>query len=572
LFVNGTLPEARIRTVPLSESRTTQMHYDDRLATVLRARIGGDAAARTQFRQLVDLLGTLPSEARGPVIDEAHVRLAELVAIIPAADQAKIIAGSGLRLRSPRLLAELAHGNPRVAGEALGIAQLSESEWLDLIPALPPTVRSLVRIRRDLGERVEELLARLGISGPGLPPAGTGVQVPANDVAGTEPGQTVEGIGAIVQRIEAYRKRKAAESEQPVRPEPAIAMPVQPLGAITFTCDESGRITWTNVAGPALTGLLLAVRDETGAAHPSPALIDAFRSRQPLRGVALSIDGAPAVAGQWQVDAVPQFDKFGRFAGYHGRLRRPAKPAKAVSAESGEADRIRQLLHELRTPVNAIQGFAEVIQQQLFGPTPHEYRAHAAAIAGDAARMLAGFDDLERLAKLASGAMSLEQGLCDFSEVIRTLSAQLNAHGAARSSGFSLIGSHAVLPVSLERSEAERLVWRLLATLAAASAPGETLAIELAQAGDRLTGTFALPAALALQPDIMHAAAPSNPGPLSTGMFGTGFALRLATSEARAAGGSLERREGLLVLDLPLAASTLTTPSDLHTQNQGLAV
>ena len=39
------------------------MYFDDRLATVLRARAGSERAARTQFRQLVDLLGTLPGYA-----------------------------------------------------------------------------------------------------------------------------------------------------------------------------------------------------------------------------------------------------------------------------------------------------------------------------------------------------------------------------------------------------------------------------------------------------------------------------------------------------------------------------
>ena len=33
------------------------MHFDDRLATVLRHRAAGERAAKTQFRQLLDLLG-----------------------------------------------------------------------------------------------------------------------------------------------------------------------------------------------------------------------------------------------------------------------------------------------------------------------------------------------------------------------------------------------------------------------------------------------------------------------------------------------------------------------------------
>ena len=42
------------------------MHFDDRLATVLRSAPSGEAMARVQYRQLLDLLGTLPVEAEGP--------------------------------------------------------------------------------------------------------------------------------------------------------------------------------------------------------------------------------------------------------------------------------------------------------------------------------------------------------------------------------------------------------------------------------------------------------------------------------------------------------------------------
>ena len=35
------------------------MQFDDRLATVLRTRADSDAILRTQFRQLLDLLGAM---------------------------------------------------------------------------------------------------------------------------------------------------------------------------------------------------------------------------------------------------------------------------------------------------------------------------------------------------------------------------------------------------------------------------------------------------------------------------------------------------------------------------------
>ena len=52
---------------------------------------------------------------------------------------------------------------------------------------------------------------------------------------------------------------------------------------------------------------------------------------------------------------------------------------------------------------------------------------------------------------------------------------------------------------------------------------------------------------------------------LSAGMFGTGFALRLAAAEAQAAGGSLERRGDKLRLSLP----GLTRPGAGHSQAGG---
>lgn len=59
------------------------MYFDDRLATVLRTGIGGDRALRTQFRQLLDLLGTLPDGADGPLVDAAFARLALLSKELP---------------------------------------------------------------------------------------------------------------------------------------------------------------------------------------------------------------------------------------------------------------------------------------------------------------------------------------------------------------------------------------------------------------------------------------------------------------------------------------------------------
>ena len=576
------------------------MHFDDRLGTVLRLSASGSAVQRIQYRQLLDLLGTSPAEARGEQLDAAYVRLAELAQKIPAANRAAMIRDSALRLRSPRLVAALAESEPAVAEAAVLQARLTQEEWLDLIPALPPAARPVLRQRRDLPGEVPALLARLGVTDRGLPPAEASIEPAAPEpaellaeadalpeaeaeAAGAEvvvlpprtaPAAQDSGIGAIVKRIEAYRRQRQVIDQVPANDSPRLPLgedhflevPEQ-VRAFDLACDAEGRICWADPGvAPMVLGLRLA-----GTALSAEFDLQ-MRRHQPLRAERLELNGAEAITGTWQLDAVPWFDPVtGRYLGYRGRMRRPAERAPVLPpVRDSEADRIRQMLHELRTPVNAIQGFAEVIQQQLFGPTPHEYRALAANIAGDAARMLSAFEELERLARLDSGAMELDEGETDLAAVIAATVDQLGAHTAQRGSGFALKSDAERLPVALARLEVERIVWRLTATLAGVAAPGEVLKLKLRQRDGMARLDLALPGVLARLDgdDLFRAAAGAIPQVVAAGVFGVGFALRLARAEARAAGGDLLRKDGKLRLTLPaVSAPGLTAGPANHTQD-----
>ena len=547
------------------------MRYDDRLATVLRLPVGGQAFARIQWRQLVDLLGTAPAEARGDNLDAAQVRLAELAGQLPAATRAAILRDPGLRLRSPRLVAGLAAGEPQVARAALSAAQLSEDQWRDLVPALPASARVQLAGRRDLPASARALLGRLGATGLSLPGETTPEPVPEPAAQpatrALETAAEITGIGAIVKRIEAFRRAREDAKLSPPDAETPPDSPRLPLGeeapapasaiaSFDFATDAAGRIVWAEPqVAPMVVGTPLSEQDDMAAA---------IARYQPIRAAALTLGGAAAIAGTWQTDAAPRFAPVGgRFIGHIGRCRR-ASGALPAAPSSSESDRLRQMLHELRTPVNAIQGFAEIIQQQLFGPTPHEYRALAAAIAGDAAHMLAGFEELERFARLDTGAMAPEAGQSDLAACINATTAQLSPHTAPREAGFRLehAGAHMV---ALVPAETERLCWRLLATLAAHLAPGEVLPLFLSHENAAEEVVLRLPAALAALDDaaLFHAAAspartmPARTAP-SAGMFGTGFALRLAATEAHAAGGNLRRKGEWLCMSLP----SLRTNSD----------
>jgi len=624
------------------------MQFDDRLATVLRHKASASAGARTQYRQLLDLLGR-PREGRDPsLLAAARLRLDSLADVISVRERAEIVREQGRRLNDPAMVAHFAEAEPDIACATLSTARLTEDEWLRLIPELPVRARGFLRLRRDLPENVEALLERLGVRDRALPlppspeplvetrpeqqapepaqerdedivdgeytevadepapepesepelepaPAPAPEPVAAPDRSGavaTAAGAVAAGmaathasspadtpaqpepqneIAALRQRIDAFQKaredRGRAAVQEPVADQTAPTLPFadastgqEELTGFGFATDTAGVIDWADsfAASRVLYLSLPSILPEEFS--------EAIERQQPLHGVDVTLEGGPAIAGAWVLDAQPRFSSpDGRFLGFAGGMRR------ALEAEEpgNQSDRLRQLLHELRTPVNAIQGFAEVIQQQVVGPVPHDYRALAAGIAGDSARMLAGFDDLERLSRLESGRLRPTGGDADLAAIFRQHLSQLLPLLQPRNAGFvaTLGGS---CRVDLAKPEAELLSWRILATLGSAAAPSEKLALtldhETGPEGNTAQFVADLPASLNGSEDIFAARGKPLSVAISAGPFGPGFALRLARAEARAIGGSLRRENRRLILTLP----ALTTQIPAATQAQGV--
>jgi two-component system OmpR family sensor kinase len=524
------------------------MQFDDRLATVLRSRAVSEQAARAQFRQLLDLLGSASEAPDRPLVKQAYARLAELEHALPAIEQAHIIREPGLRLRNLWLLSHLAERDPQPAAAALATARLGEDQWLILIPELTVTARGFLRHRRDLPETVSALLAKLGVGDLVLPKP---EPLPAGAVEAETSGAGAS-ISAVARRIEAFRRSRRIVSDE-IRPMvPAGDSAPTPrrneAGSCDFSTDAQGRVDWAEEGFDAvLVGLLLASEYRV-----DPDTISALRHHQPIEGARVMLDGVAKIAGEWRLDATPHFTKSGAFAGHFGRLRRSVTGKPAIERRSGQSDRMRQALHEMRTPLGAIQGFAELIQHQMFGSVPNAYRALAGAIAVDAARMLAGFEEIERMVKLQAEGLEPSSDPVNMRLVVERTLKRLEGVLRPQSSGICLQVSGESFDVALGHDDAALLTWRLLATLAGALAPGEVIDLGLRTDGDRLALAAEMPIAWAQSDDPFAPAPPAKAPVVSAGMFGTGFTLRLARAEAEAAGGSLVAEEDLLMIELPL--------------------
>ncbi len=600
------------------------MIIDDRLATVLATPLAGAPGTRTQVRQLIDLLDRVPESHWQGEHDDALDQLAARITGLPQDDQARIAAEAGLR--SPRLVAHFADASPRVAAAALGAARLNDAQWLALIPQLPPLARGLLRHRRDMGrDRTSapaRLLARLGVGDAALPlPEGYQTIAPTPMLRVVEAlvapasslpprvAEEVQGISAIVRRIEAFRRDRAAAAQASAArasagdhdagsdPHLPFAGGFAPpaLTGIDIAIDPAGEIVGAEGGAAAmLIGHRPFTADRRAPAHCDPATLLAARQHRPVREGRISLEGAPAIAGDWRIDAVPCFDATSRtFTGWRARLRRPlpvadadpalritpgpanddgrdelvpaAEPRRTMPARDTD-DRLRQLLHELRTPINAIQGFAELIQQQVLGPVAHQYRGYAAGIAADAATMLAQFEAIDQLVRLESGRQPIEPGETDARHALTTLVDRLAPLFDQRQAGLSFQPGDEPLPLGIAPEAFEAMVWRLLSTLAAAAVPGEQLTLRLGREGGTMRLAARLPQALTARDGTPAPAAARGEAGL---LLGRDFALRLLEAEARAAGGTVRRSELFLTLLLPLLTHSVTNSSQRGVSTAG---
>ncbi|MEI9993711.1 MAG: PAS domain-containing sensor histidine kinase [Rhizomicrobium sp.] len=83
--------------------------------------------------------------------------------------------------------------------------------------------------------------------------------------------------------------------------------------------------------------------------------------------------------------------------------------ARAEEANRSKSAFLAAMSHELKTPLNAVLGFSEIIKDEVLGPiTPPTYRAYAGDIHASGTKLLAIISDVLDVARLSGGALTLQ--------------------------------------------------------------------------------------------------------------------------------------------------------------------
>jgi signal transduction histidine kinase len=246
----------------------------------------------------------------------------------------------------------------------------------------------------------------------------------------------------------------------------------------------------------------------------------------------------------------------GRFLGYRGIARRegveaePEKPFVSPPAAIMDAETLRETIHEIKTPLNAIIGFAEIIDGQYLGPAHRNYRHRASEIVTQARILLAAIEDLDFAARL-QGQADPHETVSDLGDILPPLAEELGNRALSRDVRLRIVTSLESLRCSIEPELARRLLSRLLGAAVDAAPDGQLVEVDVRKARGALTVSVTRPAMTRQLTDeqIMDPSFQSDGE--SSSRLGLGFALRLVRGLARLAAGELRLTPAEFQLLLP---------------------
>lgn len=538
------------------------------IATILRQAPADRRARVNAWRQLSDILAQRGNQLGDDDIRRALHALAVLRPQVPEAvrrDCARAIARHG---RFAPLVALYANDVPAVSAAMLREVRLSETDWLALLPATNAMARSVLAGRDDLPEGVGRALAALGSASVALPQPAIAEAVEPTSVLPPKLESVAETaapsqISELVRRIDKYQSRRSqsATSRAPRR-------------SFCFETGPDGVIHWVEgVTRGAVIGLSIAEAAFGGEPGTDAAAAGAFRQRAEIVNARMSLEGTPEEAGEWRFSALPWFDPAsGQFRGYRATARRPQHNETPYGRPEAEdpGDSIRQLIHELRSPLNAISGFGQIIAGQMFGPVSQSYRTMAERIVADAASVQSIIDDLETAARRGSpAAQELPSEIVDIGAIVNQVESDLAAILADQRIEMTLARVGGPFLGRASDADVRRMIGRLITALVDICEPGGILVGQLVTESphdDMLQLRIVRPAAIrfATAADLLDPGfSPEGEAP-GAAVLSLGFSLRLVDSLARSAGGRLDIGHNALTLHLPSATSK--TDAELEVQ------
>ncbi|MFO0991006.1 MAG: ATP-binding protein [Hyphomicrobiales bacterium] len=282
-------------------------------------------------------------------------------------------------------------------------------------------------------------------------------------------------------------------------------------GRLVFASDRLAKI----VGRPADALVGQTLRSLAGA-NPQdlgwPDFADALARHAMIRSIEVSTKGdAP---GCWQLTARPRYGEAGEFLGFHGVGRDISDERRSrdelVQAKE-EAERLSQaktrflavMSHELKTPLNSIIGFSEIMAEAREGPigTP-VYSDYAGMIHASSLQLRDIIDDVLEISRIENGTIKIVDRQADAMELVEV--AVNRCHAAAEQRNIAIGVQRA--PKAQIRGDTmriQRVLANLLANAIKFSKTGNKVSVEVEHSDDEGLAFVVRDTGIGIAPDDM---------------------------------------------------------------------
>ncbi len=547
------------------------VRFDDRLNTVLAQPAANPHDRAIRWRQLVELL------ARADDLSSPSAQLAllevrsEAVVVDP-----QVRAAAARAIARPKLPIELIYAFAAdaisVSAPILAAVELRDHQWLQVIDRASSESRRFIRsLHPDIPDLTSVPVAAPSplVVEPAFveepapaeirpQPESIEPELPPPPIPTPAPAMPIPSISEVLARIENLRQDRHFT---PLEPAPAslasaagaprLRRSIESAAPLfRWECGPSGEIAWVDGVprGPLIGRSLAQPGEHNGV---DSRIQRAFSVRAPFRDAVLTVGGEGPAAGEWKLSGVPAFEPMdGRFAGYRGVAIRAGETAaedlQTHRSEEVDQNAVRELVHELKTPLNAIIGFAEIIDGQYLGPAETTYRERAAEIVSQGRLLLSAIEDLDIAATLRSSSSAAE-GSTDLNALLTALLPDFKDRATRRGAQFDVNLSRTPAIAGLDKAVLERLMRRFCLALIDVAEPRERLSANVDCDVGQCLVSLTRPEAMRTWSDAQLFGRDAE----SKDVFAGGFSLKLARGIAQTAGGDLRVSGDRLALVLP---------------------
>jgi two-component system, cell cycle sensor histidine kinase PleC len=235
----------------------------------------------------------------------------------------------------------------------------------------------------------------------------------------------------------------------------------------------------------------------------------------------------------------------------------------AQAATVAKSAFLANMSHELRTPLNAIVGFAQMMEQKLFGSLGSQrYEDYVTDIRKSGIQMLDMVSDLLQMSRIEAGKAQLSPVLSDIGTPIGRALQAVRPMAAAKSIDIQL-GQVTGLSAMLDAEATTQIVTHLVGNAVKFSHSGSAIDIR-ARRANGCVNIFIADRGLGIPAKVIPLLGKpfeQQTQKLQNGMKGSGLGLAIATSLAALQGGSVKIRSRvgrgtILMVTLPETAET----------------